>query len=753
MKNLILFLWFLLLQAPLWAQQIQGVLVDASNNEPLPGANLWFKTTQRGTASNANGGFTINAPAAQGTYTLLVSMLGYRELELEINLTSNDQALDSLRLIAEPTLIQSDLVITAQRSLNQAFATSEAVSVLKATDILHNGARSTPEALMGLTGVFVQKTNHGGGSPFIRGLTGNQTLLLMDGLRLNNSIYRFGPNQYFNTIDVFSVQQIEVVRGAGSVLYGSDAMGGAIQVFTSTPQFSAEGWQFGGRLLGRYLDRDMEKTVHAELNAANENIAFRAGVSVRNFGDLYAGKGKGQEGPSNYRERAADAKAIFKLSRHAQFTMAYNGLFQSDVNRYDQYVTGFALSKFEPQTRQMAYARLAWEGQSPWLQKITLTGSWQFAEEGRIFQRVNNVTRSKEKDEIRTLGYVLEWHAQPFSFWKITSGLEAYFDKVTSGGTNLNTETGVETVRRGLYPAGTNASNLAAFTAHNLNWKQWSLNLGLRYNKVRLEIQDAKFGNTEITPDALVAHAMLRYQLGTQHAISAGTYSGFRAPNINDMTSFGRFDFGIEVPSYNLSPERSTTYELTYKYSSAKLQANISGFYTALSDLVTRVRSTFEGQPKYEGSDVYKKENAATSFIRGTELDFAWSISQKFNLQGSLTYAFGQNTTAHEPMRRIPPLNGRIGLQYQPVKNWFNRIDFLYASKQDRLASGDKSDPRIPKGGTPGWEVLNLRSAYQFKQVELQAGLNNLFNEAYRTHGSGIDGVGRSVWIGLDWKF
>ena len=753
MTKSILFLSLLLVQTSLWSQQIQGTLVDANTHEPLAAANLWLKGTQRGAASNAQGTFTINTPAAQGTYTLLVSMLGYRELEREIQLSGNDLTLDTLRLSAEPTLIASNLVITANRSLNQAFATTEAVSVLKANDIAHNGARSTPEALMGLTGVFVQKTNHGGGSPFVRGLTGNQTLLLMDGLRMNNSIYRFGPNQYFNTIDVFSVQQIEVVRGAGSVLYGSDAMGGTIQVFTPTPQFASEGWQFGGRLLGRYLDRDMEQTMHAELNAANEKIAFRAGASVRNFGDHYAGKGLEKEGPSSYRERAADAKAIFKLNRHAQFTLAYNGVFQTEVERYDQYVTGFALSQFEPQSRQIAYGRLAWEGQSPWLQNITLTGSWQFAEEGRVFQRNNNVTRSKELDEIRTFGYVLEWHAQPLSFWKITSGVEAYLDKVSSGGSNLNTETGAVTARRGLYPAGTNATNTAVFTAHQLTHQRWTLNLGLRYNQVRLAIKDATFGDTEITPDALVAHALLRYQAGEHHAISGGTYSGFRAPNINDMTSFGRFDFGIEVPSYDLSPERTTTYELNYKYSSEKLQANVSGFYTALSDLVTRVRSTFEGQPTYEGSDVYKKENAAESFIRGTELDVAWALNAQFNLQGSLTYTFGQNTTANEPMRRIPPLNGRVALQYQPVKQWFNRVEFLYASKQERLAGGDKSDPRIPKGGTPGWEVLNLRSAYQFKQIELQAGLNNLFNEAYRTHGSGIDGVGRSVWVGLDWKF
>jgi iron complex outermembrane receptor protein/hemoglobin/transferrin/lactoferrin receptor protein len=112
------------------------------------------------------------------------------------------------------------------------FDTPEAVSVLTQKQLLQNAPRSTPEALMGLPGVWVQKTNHGGGSPFIRGLTGQQTLILIDGIRLNNATFRSGPNQYFNTIDPQSIAQIEVLRGSGSVQYGSDALGGVVHVLT-----------------------------------------------------------------------------------------------------------------------------------------------------------------------------------------------------------------------------------------------------------------------------------------------------------------------------------------------------------------------------------------------------------------------------------------------------------------------------------------------------------------------------------------
>ncbi|NJN34094.1 MAG: Plug domain-containing protein [Saprospiraceae bacterium] len=133
-----------------------------------------------------------------------------------------------------------ELVVTAQRSASDAFITPEAITVLQNGFLGRTLPRSTPEALQGTAGVFVQKTNHGGGSPFVRGLTGNQTLILIDGVRLNNATFRFGPNQYLNTIDPLSIERVEVLRGSGGVAYGSDAMGGTIQIFNKNPVFSEE---------------------------------------------------------------------------------------------------------------------------------------------------------------------------------------------------------------------------------------------------------------------------------------------------------------------------------------------------------------------------------------------------------------------------------------------------------------------------------------------------------------------------------
>ena len=207
----------------------------------------------------------------------------------------------------------TEVVVTAQRTATNRFSTPEAISVLSAKNMQQLQARTTPEALVSMTGVFIQKTNHGGGSPFVRGLTGNQTLQLIDGIRLNNATFRYGPNQYFNTIDPLSIERIEVLRGSGSVQYGSDALGGTIQIFTKNPEFSSEK-TWNGRLLGRIMTQGMEQTGRGELGFSNKKIAITGGLTYRNFGDLVGGDTTGKQSPSGYKELDFDVISRFLLS-------------------------------------------------------------------------------------------------------------------------------------------------------------------------------------------------------------------------------------------------------------------------------------------------------------------------------------------------------------------------------------------------------------------------------------------------------
>lgn len=172
-------------------------------------------------------------------------------------LFGQDKNLDDNRdsLVSFPL---SEAVITASRVATFQLNTPEAIEVIKNSTIQRCQLRTGPEALFIMPGIFVQKTNYGGGSPFLRGLTGNQTLLLIDGIRLSNATTRYGPNQYFNTLDIFSLDKIEVLRGSGSVQYGSDAMGGTIQAFSEKIGFSDKPiW--GGSVLSRLATQGMEQ--------------------------------------------------------------------------------------------------------------------------------------------------------------------------------------------------------------------------------------------------------------------------------------------------------------------------------------------------------------------------------------------------------------------------------------------------------------------------------------------------------------
>lgn len=728
-----------------FSQTFQLKVMDENTGKPLVAAHITPVDSGTGATTDENG--LASLQDVEPGQSILVSFLGYERKVLKIKVPADTMF---VYLHPDPLLLNYDIVVTANRQSTEEFQSIESVSVLNRRELFQQSARTTPEALIGVTGVWVQKTNHGGGSPFMRGLTGNQTLLLMDGIRLNNSTYRYGPNQYFNTIDVMGLERIEAVRGAGSVLYGSDALGGAIQLFTKTPAFSANGWKWRKNLSTKIATQDMEKSGRVELEGSGRRTAFIAGLTYRDFGDLVAGKGLGKEAPSAYQEWAGDFKSLMQLNKATKLTLAYNGVFQSNVGRYDQVAQrGFSLWQFDPQTRQMAYAKLEWEPQSRLIKKIQFTPAYQYSVEGRIFQKNGSLVQRKEEDKVTTWSGVGEAILEPRPWWTINTGLEWYGDKVNSLSQDFNTENNSVKNLRGLYPDDSKSNSFAAFMAHSFPLKSWTIQAGLRYNLVHMLIEDGVFGNTDITPDALVGHLAARWEINPANALTASVNSGFRAPNLNDMSTFGSFDFGIETPSPGLSPEKTFTLEMGYKRRGKILTGNINLYLTRLTNLITRVKSTFNGQAQYNGEDVYQKKNVAEANLWGIESDWSYNLSSVWNVMGSINYTYGQNTTDQEPMRRIPPLNGRIAMNYRPTPAWLLQLENVYAGDQNRLAAGDKSDHRINPGGTPGWNVFNLRLSRTLGVFTLQAGIQNIFNQAYRIHGSGVDGVGQSGWLAI----
>lgn len=643
-----------------------------------------------------------------------------------------------------------EVIVTATRQQTSIINLPYSVNKITASNVESFSFRTVPESLNGATGVFVQKTNQGGGSPFIRSLTGNQNLLLLDGIRMNNSTYRYGPNQYLNTIDVFSIANMEVVRGTGSVQYGSDAMGGVIQVFSKSSSFTEKPtWNIS--LLGKMVSSDMEYSSRGEFYYHSKNLTILVGITRRKFGDLLGGDTTGTQSPSGYKEQDYDIKALWKINNHSIFTIASQQVTQKDIPLYHRVkLENFKYYNFSPQKHNLNYARYELNTTTKLLDKIILTSSIQNSKEQRSYYKNAATSKFEELDKVKTIGLTAELISRIATNWSAISGIEWYHDYINSSKELISLPSEIHTNQRGLYPDNATSANMSAYSLHQIIKGSFQINAGVRYNSFAVKIKDTaagynQLGEVTIKPSSLVGNIALLYHLNSKQSIYASFNTGFRTPNVDDMGTLGLVDFRYEIPTYGLKPEKSYNTEIGYKIQTEHFKTSIALFYMQLTDLVTRVQ--VQGQ-QIGGYNVYKKENNQEAFVRGLEFDVQYRISKHFDLKSGISYAFGQNTTINEPMRRVPPLNGQVLLKYT-ANHWNVFIENLFAGMQNRLAQGDKDDNRIPVGGTPGWNIVNFYGGHQWKLIKLQLELGNLFNVDYRMHGSGINGIGRNFSCSL----
>jgi hemoglobin/transferrin/lactoferrin receptor protein len=679
---------------------------------------------------------------------------GYQPLELVIDA---GEAHDDLVIELKPWFhrINERVSVTAARKQAFDFDLSRSISTINSKELLAGMPRSTPEALSEIHGVFVQKTNHGGGSPIIRGLVGNQVLVLIDGIRLNNATYRYGPNQYLTTVDPSSVERIELIRGPESVLYGSDSLGGVINVITDKPGFTSEHGEIFGRVSPNIVSSGMEQSIQARLGARGRRLSSLVGGVFRNFGHLRAGKGLGVEEPSGYREYAGDGSAQLRIGSRSLLHVAYQHVRQEDVPRFDQVrQRGYAVYSFDPQVRQLGYLRFETSTGSALLSLVKTCLSFQRSLEGRLKRREGSAIENRETDKIDVWGASIEAHSGQLLGWRMITGVDLYHDDVSSFRKDTDLADDVSVLKRGLYPDGATMLSAALFGQLLREWRLFSCRAGARLTGTRSHIMDATFGELGSRNQALVGMVDVHFNLSASHHLYASISQGFRSPNIDDASTLGAFDFGVEVPSPDLRPERSLTYEAGYKTRNRLLAAALCGYQTRLSDFIERVPGEYEGSILFEDQKAYRRANVGRATIRGAEAQIAWRILPHLSFSSTLSWTIGEQDATDEPMRRIPPLHGSVGLRFSPSPGHDCEAILLFAGRQDRLSSGDIEDHRIAPGGTPGWKILNIRGQIPLcDDLDLVGGIGNVFDEAYRIHGSGIDGAGRHLWAALHFRF
>ena len=726
--------------------ELRGRVRDAATGALLEGVQLLTQPHSAGAVTGQDGSFCLLLPP--GDYALSLFRTGYHSISLQVEAAAGRPPLE-IALTATLLLLHQEVTVTAERDLLASYNSPAAITTLAVRSADQPLPRSTPEALMGSQGLFVQKSNHGGGSPFIRGLTGNQVLTLIDGIRLNNATFRYGPNQYLNTIDPYSIDRIEVLRGYGGTLYGSDAMGGLLNLLTPDLSF-APALRPALAFTARYMSSGMEKGGHVDMGLSSPRLSLLASLSGRDFGDLRAGRGVGVQSPSGYGEGSGQVKAALQLGRRALLTALWQKVRQSQVPALDQVVQrGYALYQYDPQARQLAYLRLAAVSDNPLWRQFEITVFSHASEESRERQKRESAILTREEDRVRTLGLQMQAHTLVHRHWRMVYGMEWYHDRVASHAEEHNSVTQQTLFKRGLYPDGARSDNLAFYCAHIIDFERLSLHAGSRYNLVRIEIDDPLFGRTRITPAAMAGHLSLVHPLGAKWNLMVNATSSFRAPNINDLSTFGPFDYGIEVPVASLAPEKGYTLEAGMKHRSSQSSAALFFYQSWLHDMIARIEGSYQGSSWLEGERVYHKANIQRAIVRGVETEGEWQFSKYWRLGANLNYCWGENLSDDEPMRRIPPLHGRLQLVCSAGRGWSWTAEWQSATAQTRLAAGDLADHRIPSGGTPGWNVVNWHAGWRQKRWSLSGGVINLMDKAYKTHGSGIYMPGRTAWLAL----
>jgi len=631
-------------------------------------------------------------------------------------------------------------------------------------------------ALQNEVGVLMQRTAAGHSSPFIRGLTGQQILMLIDGIRLPNSFFRAGPNQYFNLIDPGQVERIEILRGPESVIWGSDALGGVINVVTRSA--SRDRGRYTGTGFTEYFGTaDRSSYSRANVEGWGGQAGVFGGGSYLNVNDLQRGGDLGIQPFTNYDQYAGDIKYDSLLSADSMLTVALQHFEQENVPRSDRFAP-FTYGPpaaaprpywYDPQQRDLAYLRLQGLADNSFFDAYSATFSYTRNKEGS--REIRSTTRIDFGEfDVDTYGFTLALARDLDWLGGLTYGVDFYHDDMSAWRRSLNPVTGVITPDNPQFPDGSRYQRTGAY----VNWDvdvtdRVGAMAGVRYENddaggTLNQVSGTPIPFTRTYHDWIGSVGLLYKASDWCHAF--GTIAeGYRAPNLDDLT-VDRSTFGgtHEVPSLNVKPEQMMVYEVGLKFNTPRLRLQVSEYWTHLGNNILRQAVDQNGNPVpfvigpygtlIPGSNTFIRANF-DSYLNGTELAGEYLVRNGWWVYGNAWYTFGQNLVWHLPLSRIPPVQGVLGLRWRAAdeRRWIDVFTAM-AAGQARYSPDNNIDPRYPLGGYAPYATLNLRVGTTLGRSDehrLSLSLENITNTPYRVLGSGVDGPGFNAIFGYEW--
>ncbi len=795
---------FLLLFASniLVAQQIK--VLNKLTEEPVSGVAIYNIDKTKSVITNFKGEASIDKFSDTDViYFQHLSHLLKKITKSQINafnivyLDSNTQGLEQI-------------VISASKFEQNKKDIPQKIISLNSKNIEFTNPQTSADLLEATGQVYVQKSQLGGGSPMIRGFSTNRLLISVDGVRMNNAIFRGGNLHNVIAVDPFSIMNTEVTLGSGSVIYGSDAVGGVMSFYTLKPKLSkTDTLLFKSNAVVRYATANEEKTGHFDFNLGYKKWAFLTNASYTDFNDLRMGS----DGPddylrsefvletnngdvviqnsnplkqkySGYNQINLMQKVHYQPYENLSFDLGLHFTTTTDIPRYDRLIRyrnddlRSAEWNYGPQQWFMSNFQVTkLSSRSNLYNKVKATVAYQNFQESRKDRDFQSDVRNVREEAVDAYSFNLDFEKTLSTKTQLFYGLEYVYNKVMSYGEeeNITTNTVFPTVSR--YPNGASWQSAAIYSS--IKYKpnsKFVFQSGLRFNhivsKANFEANNVylnlPFESSENKAGAFTGTAGISWSPSKVLQWKLNASSAFRAPNIDDIGKvFDSEPGSVVVPNENLKPEYAYGGELGLKLNfDNTFILDMSSYYTYLDNALVRRDHNLNGETEimYDGelSNVQAIQNASKAWIYGFEVGLLFNITNNFKLtsQYSVTGGTEEKENIEVPIRHVAPNFGNTHLvwNYKQLKvdvfaNYNNELSFNQLapseiSKDYIYAKDENGNPY-----SPSWSTLNIRTQYQISNsTTLTASLENITDQRYKTYSSGIAASGRNFILALKYS-
>lgn len=776
---------------------------DQGTGEPLELVLLLSEVPRASAKTNVEG--KADVTAFKGAEKIVISRIGYKTVVMSF--TELESLSFEISIRAVPFDLHEVVVSATRWRQDSSDVPSKIISIPPQEVALQNP--QTAADLLGVSGeVFIQKSQQAGGSPMIRGFATNRLLYTVDGVRMNTAIFRAGNIQNVISLDPYAMENAEVLFGPGSIIYGSDAIGGVMSFQTLMPQFSLSGEPLiTGGSAARYSSANGEKTGHFHVNAGWKKWAFITSISSFDFGNLRQGSHGSTDYlkpfyvqrldgidtvvtqddpllqlPSAYSQHNLMQKVRFKPDDKWDFQYGFHYSETSSYGRYDRHcrlrngLPRYAEWDYGPQKWMMNNLNIIQTGDNAAYDRLTVRLAQQSFKESRIDRSRNDDERHVRVEEVEAYSANLDFMKATGKNNTLFYGIEYVNNDVTSTGTDEDVAAGTSVSGPSRYPQATWQS-AAAYVSDQYRFSdKFLVQAGLRYNQFKL---DARFDTTfypfpfttaNLNNGSLTGSIGSVFRPSSSWVISANLATAFRSPNVDDMGKvFDSEPGSVVVPNPDLEAEYAYSADLgVAKVFGEVAKIDLTGYYTSLENAMVRRDFTLNGEEYiiYDGvlSRVQAIQNAAVANVYGIQAGIEVKLPSGFGFSSDINIQEGEEELddgSISPSRHAAPWFGVTRLAYDAEKLNI-QVYALYQGKfeHEDLAEEEKAKDEIyaldAEGNTyaPGWYTLNFKAMYRLSdRWRVSAGVENLTDQRYRPYSSGISGPGRNFLLSLGLNF